>query len=73
MEKSELCLICGVGTARLMSTPHKSRYRGHSRQLPLYFMECDTCTSEYAGSSESTLNKEAMLKFQAEIDTLLDI
>lgn len=63
------CDICGgVGTAFFSYNEEPSEYRGITTQLPLFFICCSECTSEYGDYKTSKLNKEVRLRFHFAVD-----
>jgi HTH-type transcriptional regulator / antitoxin MqsA len=71
MDEKEICPICGEGHVTPQVELTEKEYKGVKAQLPLHFMLCDTCTSDYAGSAESKLNRRALLAWRKQIDGLL--
>ena len=68
--KSEKCPICGKGPVTEHVTHEESIYKGKTALTPLYFAECGSCGSEYAGPSHTKANKEAFITFKKWVDKL---
>ena len=45
-----------------------NEYKGHKAQLPLQFKLCDVCTSDFAGTAESKLNRRALMAWRKQVD-----
>jgi HTH-type transcriptional regulator / antitoxin MqsA len=71
MDNKERCPICGEGHVTSRADPIQSEYKGIKAMVSLYYKVCDTCTSDFAGASESRLNKRAILAFRKSVDGLL--
>lgn len=65
------CMICGEGKLTAQTGVQDVEYRGHHSEIPYYYLECDTCSSETAGSIELRENKRAMTDFKRSVDGLL--
>lgn len=65
------CDICGEGHVVAGSDMAAYEYHGKSAMLPVYFLTCDTCASEFAGAKESRASKRAVLAFRKQVDGLL--
>ncbi len=71
MKNKELCPICGEGHVTHVLDQEPATYKGQTKMLPLSHLQCDMCTSDFAGLEESRANKRAMLAFRKEVDGLL--
>ena len=71
MKNKELCPICGEGHVTHVLDQEPATYKGQTKMLPLSHLQCDTCTSDFAGLEESRANKRAMLAFRKQVDGLL--
>jgi HTH-type transcriptional regulator/antitoxin MqsA len=71
MSTQERCPICGEGHVTAMVQMVESEYKGQKTQLPLHYKLCDTCTSDFAGATESKLNKRALMAWRKKVDGLL--
>jgi HTH-type transcriptional regulator / antitoxin MqsA len=71
MDTKELCPICGEGHVTDHVDQFESEYKGQKAWLPLHYQLCDVCTSDFAGTKESKLNKRAVLAFRKSVDGLL--
>lgn len=71
MNAQETCPICGEGHVTAQVQMVESEYKGQKAQLPLHFKVCDTCTSDFAGATESKLNRRALMAWRKQVDGLL--
>jgi HTH-type transcriptional regulator / antitoxin MqsA len=71
MDTKELCPICGEGHVTDHVDQFESEYKGEKAWLPLHYQLCDVCTSDFAGTKESKLNKRAVMAFRKSVDGLL--
>jgi HTH-type transcriptional regulator / antitoxin MqsA len=71
MDTKELCPICGEGHVTDHVDQFESEYKGKKAWLPLHYQLCDVCTSDFAGTKESKLNKRAVMAFRKSVDGLL--
>jgi HTH-type transcriptional regulator / antitoxin MqsA len=71
MDTKELCPICGEGHVTDHMDQFESEYKGEKAWLPLHYQLCDVCTSDFAGTKESKLNKRAVMAFRKSVDGLL--
>ena len=71
MDTQELCPICGEGHVTAQVQEIESDYKGHKAMLPLHYRLCNVCTSDFAGASESKLNRRALMAFRKRVDGLL--
>jgi HTH-type transcriptional regulator/antitoxin MqsA len=71
MSAQETCPICGEGHVTAQVQMVESEYKGQKAQLPLHFKLCDVCTSDFAGATESKLNRRALMAWRKQVDGLL--
>lgn len=71
MDTRELCPICGEGHVTAQVQEIESDYKGHKATLPLHYRLCNICTSDFAGTPESKLNRRVLVAFRKRIDGLL--
>lgn len=71
MKNNELCPICGKGHVTRCVDEVQATYKEQTKMLPSLYLQCDTCTSDFAGLEESRANKRAMLAFRKQVDGLL--
>ena len=71
MKNNELCPICGKGHVTRCVDEVQATYKEQTKMLPSLYLQCDTCTSDFAGLEESRVNKRAMLAFRKQVDGLL--
>lgn len=71
MNTQELCPLCGEGHVSTHSEMVESEYKEHKAMLPLVFKQCDTCSSDFAGATESKQNKRVLMAWRKEVDGLL--
>jgi HTH-type transcriptional regulator / antitoxin MqsA len=71
MDTKELCPICGEGHVTDHVDQFESEYKGQKAWLTLHYQLCDICTSDFAGTKESKLNKRAVMAFRKSVDGLL--
>lgn len=69
-DTDKTCQICGKGTVTSHVNTTLYKYKGRAAMLPLHFLQCDTCYSDYAGEEESKANKGAVLIFRRMVDDL---
>lgn len=66
-----ICPICEEGSLIRKVSKEIQIYKKISRELNMFYSQCDCCGSETATSEELRLNKKEMIKFQKSIDGLL--
>lgn len=66
-----ICPICEEGSLIRKVSKEIQIYKNISRELNMFYSQCDCCGSETATSEELRLNKKEMIKFQKSIDGLL--
>ncbi len=71
MDAQELCPICGEGHVTAHIAQVEQEYKGQKTMLPLHYLLCDHCSSDFAGAAEAKLNKRALMAFRKEVDGLL--
>lgn len=71
MSAQERCPLCGEGHVTMQVQRLETEYKGQKATLPLHFRLCDACGSDFAGSSESKMNKRALMAFRKKVDGLL--
>ena len=71
MDNKALCAICGEGHITAQMQMVETEYKGTTALLPMHYQLCDTCTSDYAGATESKLNKRIVMGFRKQVDGLL--
>ena len=71
MDSEELCQICGEGHVTNHVDQVESEYKGQKALVPLHYLLCDTCHSDFAGLPEGKLNKRAIMAFRKAVDGLL--
>lgn len=71
MSAQELCPLCGEGHVTRQVQDLETEYKGQKNALPLHFLLCNACGSDFAGSAESKLNKRALMAFRKQVDGLL--
>lgn len=71
MSAQEVCPICGEGHVIAMQQMVEYEYKGQKTELPSYYKQCDTCTSDFAGMAESKLNKRIVMAYRKQVDGLL--
>lgn len=69
--KGSICPICEEGRLIEKVEMDAAEYRGHTRELPLHFSECDACGSETATAEQTRENKRGMIAFKKEVDGFL--
>ena len=63
------CKVCGgVGTAYFSYNSEKTEYRGLEKQLPLFFVKCSECKSEYNSNEADSISKDVRDNFISEVD-----
>ncbi len=73
MSTKELCRICGEGRVTKHTIQTEAEYKDVKGQVPLHFLVCDTCTSEFAGNELSLANKNARSAFHKMVDAELTV
>lgn len=71
MKNTDVCPICEEGTLHAHVGSNMVEYKGHEKQLPLHYSECDCCCSEITGAAQSRTNKRLMTEFKKQINGLL--
>lgn len=71
MSAQDLCPICGEGHITALVQMVEYEYKGRRAELPSHYKQCDTCTSDFAGMTESKLNKRIVMAFRKQVDGLL--
>lgn len=66
-----ICPICEEGLLIPKVSKEMQTYKDISREINMYYSQCDCCGSETATSEQIRLNKREMIKFQKSIDGLL--
>jgi HTH-type transcriptional regulator / antitoxin MqsA len=71
MNEQKRCPICAEGHIERRVEEMENEYKGHRGMLPLYFVVCDHCKSDFATSVEGRLSRRALLAWRKQIDGLL--
>jgi HTH-type transcriptional regulator/antitoxin MqsA len=71
MNALELCPICGEGHVTAQTENVEHEYKGTKGMVPIHFLLCDHCSSDFAGAAEAKLNKRALMAWRKQIDGLL--
>lgn len=71
MNEQKRCPICAEGHIERRVEQAENEYKGHRAMLPLYFVVCDHCKSDFATSVEGRLSRRALLAWRKQIDGLL--
>jgi HTH-type transcriptional regulator/antitoxin MqsA len=71
MNVQKRCPICAEGSVERRVEQVENEYKGHRALLPLYFVVCDHCKSDFATSVEGRLSRRALLAWRKQIDGLL--
>ncbi|CAJ0817047.1 hypothetical protein LMG19087_02965 [Ralstonia wenshanensis] len=66
-----VCEVCGMGTARHITTDEPLEYRGHTKLFALHGHICDVCGTDYATAEDMRLNKRIKIAFEKTVDGLL--
>jgi HTH-type transcriptional regulator/antitoxin MqsA len=71
MNEQKRCPICAEGNVERRVEQVENEYKGHRAMLPLYYVLCDHCKSDFATSVEGRLSRRALLAWRKQIDGLL--
>jgi HTH-type transcriptional regulator / antitoxin MqsA len=71
MSDDTLCPVCGQGHVTTHIDDVESEYKGIKGMVALHYAFCSACTSDFAGTAHSRLNKRAVLAFRKSVDGLL--
>lgn len=71
MSAQEVCPVCGEGHVTAMQQMVEYEYKGQKTELVSHYLQCDTCTSDFAGMAESKLNKRIVMAYRKKVDGLL--
>lgn len=68
MQPIDKCPICNQGKPTRHIEQVQSTYKGYTIELPLHYLICDVCGSDFAGMHESETNRNILLNWRKEID-----
>ena len=68
MCEQNLCPICGEGHTSDQVKMVRYGYKNGGAELPLYYKQCDTCGSDFAGGEESVKNLRVVLDWRESVD-----
>lgn len=71
MNTPTLCPLCGEGEVTSHIAESEQSFDGHTGMVPMHFRSCSHCGSDFAGVTESLLNKRAMMAFRKRVEGLL--
>lgn len=71
MNEQKRCPICAKGNVERRVEHMENEYKGQRTMLPLYYVVCDHCKSDFATSVEGRLSRRALLAWHKQIDGLL--
>lgn len=69
--KKIICSICEEGVLSPKIDTEPQTYKNVTRDINLYYSECDCCGSVSATSDQIRLNKREMIRFEKDVDGLL--
>lgn len=68
MCEKNLCPLCGEGCTTNQVEMTRYEYKDQGVELPLYYKQCDTCGSDFAGEEESVKNLRVVLEYRESLD-----
>jgi HTH-type transcriptional regulator / antitoxin MqsA len=64
MNADTLCPLCGKDSVSLRTDRVESEHLGSKALVDLLYSVCNTCTSDFADTEQSALNKQAVMAFR---------
>lgn len=64
VDRQKICDCCGEGNTYEMICIHPATFRGYTFFMPMKYILCDYCGSEYAGGNEMNFNNEMVKNYR---------